>query len=158
MNCPLPYRRRCRLAASATKSSAAKPANSFTCAKAAIFTAPITLFSLTEFFSDHARHLLELFFRLKHPKHSSSQRTSQPAWQCHFEFKVDIELGTLSLRAEMMCPDRYGILNGVIFKGLPIQNRLDDQILAVRTMILRTCPHAPSRSKQGSDIIVILPY
>src|SRR5687767_2955219 len=151
MNCPLPYRRRWRLAASATKSSAARPANSFTCAKAAIFIAPITLFYLSQFFSDHAHHLLELFFRFKHPKHSSSQRTSQPAWHCHFEFKVDIELGILSLRAEMVCPDRYGVLNGEIFKGLPIQNRLDDQILAVRTMILRAYTHAPSRSKQGSD-------
>src|SRR5688572_30201609 len=157
MNCPLPYGRRCRLAASATKSSAARPANSFTCSKAAIFIAPITLFSLSQFFADHARQLLELFFHLKHPKHASSQRTSQPARQRHFEFKVDIELGTLSLRAEMMCLDRYGVLNGVIFKGLPIQNHLDDQILAVRTMILRAYTHAPAGSKQGSDIIVILP-
>src|SRR5687767_6998891 len=157
MNCPLPYRRRCRLAASATKSSAARPANSFTCSKAAIFIASITLFSLSRFLSDHARHLLELFFRLKHPKHGSSQRTSQPAWQWHFEFKVDIELGTLSLRAEMKCLDRHGVLYGVILKGLPIQNRLDGQILAMRTMILRACTHAPPGSKQGSDIIVNLP-
>src|ERR671923_2669772 len=157
MNCPLPYRRRCRLAASATKSSAARPANSFTCSKAAIFIAPITLFSLSQFFSDHARHLLELFFRLKHPKHGASQHTSQPARQWHFEFKIDIELGPRSLRGEVICLDRHGVLYGVILKGLPIQNRLDDQILAVRTMILRAWAHAPAGSKQGSDIIVNLP-
>src|SRR5687768_4486261 len=103
MSCPVPYRRRCRLAARATKPSPAWPANSFTCSKAPIFIWPLTLLFLSQFFSDHARHLLELCFRLKHPKHGSSQHTSQPARKSCFEFKVDIELGTLSLRVEMMC-------------------------------------------------------